>query len=123
MSSVRQDIVREATCARMKGTPIRSHSLRDAALKQNGSTRNKKNGESIPVLRLWAVRFRKRVSNNFNTMLTPTRGSLGFGGFPGMFYLGKTDLYTFSKNRFFEDRWVVCRKKNRKVRCLVPVQK
>ena len=30
------------------------------------------------------------------------------GGFPGMFRLGKSDLYKFSKNRFCGDRWVVC---------------
>ena len=30
------------------------------------------------------------------------------GGFPGMFRLGKSDLYKFSKNRFCDDRWHVC---------------
>ena len=35
-----------------------------------------------------------------------------FGGFPGLFELGKKDLYKFPKNSFFFDRWVVCRKKS-----------
>ena len=30
------------------------------------------------------------------------------GGFPGLFELGKSDLYKFSKNRFCGDRWPVC---------------
>ena len=30
------------------------------------------------------------------------------GGFPGLFGLGKMDLYKFSKNRFCGDRWGVC---------------
>ena len=58
-----------------------------------------------------------RFLADFGSMLGGSGDDLGMiwacsGGFPGMFQLRKSDLYTFSKNRFFEDRWVVCTKKS-----------
>ena len=49
----------------------------------------------------------------FGSILGDSGDDLGMiwacsGGFPGMFWLGKSDLYKFSKNRFCDDRWPVC---------------
>ena len=68
-----------------------------------------------------------RVLVDFGSILRYSGDHLGMiracsGWFPGLFYFGKIDLYKCSKNRFVLIG-VSCAEKNRKVRCLVPVQK